>query len=220
MAFTPASDSEGPLFAPSFSRSPVRGLFQGLSLDASQTPPPFLTAAPPSPDLPATPICTDNAGVPHIVVDVLLVPVRPAPAPIVHHSLASGVSNTLRLSARFECHFCGHSAKTQKGLNHSLVRVHRYIVAPKESALLFPSPPVSSQCESLTITPSGFVDLTLRTTSLVVAPAPSAQVPSADTTFTISSVKLSPFQQEWIKRCSEATLDSIDQFVQSLADCP
>ncbi|GFQ99079.1 hypothetical protein TNCT_724431, partial [Trichonephila clavata] len=43
----------------------------------------------------------------------------------------------------------------------------------------------------LTITPSGFVDLTLRTTSLVLAPAPSAQGPSADTTFTISSVKLS-----------------------------
>ncbi|GFQ66091.1 hypothetical protein TNCT_242341 [Trichonephila clavata] len=50
-----------------------------------------------------------------------------------------------------------------------------------------------------------------------MAPAPSMPVPPADATFTISTVKLAKLQQEWIKRCSEATSDSLDELALSLA---
>ncbi|GFQ99112.1 hypothetical protein TNCT_724541 [Trichonephila clavata] len=244
MVSSPASEVRVPLFAPSVTNFPVRGLFQavepsihvtpllqppardnvpsliklcisfiyrGLALAASQSPP-----ASPSPDLPATPFGKNVVGAIPVVVDAPLVPARPAPAPPVLHPLASGVSgNTPPLSACSKCHFCDHFSKTQKGLNHHLVRVHRYSVAPREKRVAFSSPPVSSQSESLTATPSGFPDSALEPAFPVVAPAP---LPSADATFIISSVMLSPFHQEWIKWCSEATPDSIDELVRYLAD--
>ncbi|GFR33111.1 retrovirus-related Pol polyprotein from type-2 retrotransposable element R2DM [Trichonephila clavata] len=252
MASTPASEARVPLFAPSVTSFPVRGLFQavepsihvspllqppardnvpslnklcisfinrGLALAASQSPPASPTAAPPSPDLPATPFGKNVVGAIPVVVDAPLVPVRPAPAPPVLHPLASGVSgNTPSMSASFKCHFCDHFSKTQKGLNHHLVRAHRYGVAPRERRVAFSSPLASSHCESVSAIPSGFPDSALGPDSAVVAPAPSDPLPSADATFVISPVKLSSFQQEWIRRCREAAPDSIDDLARSLAD--
>ncbi|GFQ86953.1 hypothetical protein TNCT_268621, partial [Trichonephila clavata] len=121
---------------------------------------------------------------------------KTAPAPPVLHPLASGVSgNTPSMSASFKCHFCDHFSKTQKGLNHHLVRAHRYGVAPRERRVAVSSPPVSSQCESISAIPSGFPDSALGPDSPVVVPAPSDPLPSADATFVISPVKLSSFHR-------------------------
>ncbi|GFQ66068.1 hypothetical protein TNCT_242251 [Trichonephila clavata] len=84
-------------------------------------------------------------------------------------------------------------------------------IKSRDDGLLSRTPRLSP-CESWEATPSGFLDSTLRpTSSPVKAPSPF------DATFTISTVKLSKFQQEWIKRCSEATPNSLDELALSLA---
>ncbi|GFR09079.1 hypothetical protein TNCT_318941 [Trichonephila clavata] len=65
-----ARDTISSLSVPSLNKLCISCINRGLTLASSQSSPQFLTAAPPSPNLPATPVTTDNAEVPS-TLDVL-----------------------------------------------------------------------------------------------------------------------------------------------------
>ncbi|GFR09101.1 hypothetical protein TNCT_319011 [Trichonephila clavata] len=164
-----------------------------LARTTSQPSPACSPVLSPGLDLAAATMVATEDSLPAVPTSIFLVPVKPAP-PVFHPLSCRRHPRTSSPKASFGCVFCSHFATTQKGLNHHLIRVHRYGVAPWEKRVSFSSPSVSFTLDLFADTPSELLDYTTCPSPFFsMASAPSIPTPPPDATFVspTSETKLS-----------------------------